>query len=51
MSLISILKIDKKKALLKALSYALPAFSIIFIGYLLIGTFLNYPPEMIGVSP
>ena len=51
MSLISILKLDKKKTLLKALSYALPVFSLLFIGYILIETFLNYPPEMIGISP
>ena len=35
----------------KALSYAFLGFSIIFIGYLLIETALNYPPKMIGISP
>jgi hypothetical protein len=51
MALIPVLKIDKKKALLKALSFVFPAFSIVFIGYLLIETFLNYSPTMIGISP
>lgn len=51
MALISALKIDKKKTILKALSYAFSGFSIIFIGYILIDTLLHYPPEMIGISP
>jgi hypothetical protein len=51
MALISSLKFDKNKTILKALSYAFSGFSIIFIGYILIETFLNYPPKMIGISP
>jgi len=51
MSLISILKIDRKKALLKSLLYALHGFSIIFVGYILFETFINYPPKMMGISP
>lgn len=47
MALISTIKINRKKALLKALTYALSGFSITFIGYLLIETALNYPPNMI----
>ena len=51
MSLISALKIDKKKTVLKALSYAFSGLSIIFLEYILIDTFLHYPPETIGISP
>ena len=51
MSLISVLKINKNKALLNAFSYAFSGFSIIVIGYILINTFLNYPPKIIGISP
>jgi hypothetical protein len=51
MSLISVLKINKNKALLKAFSYAFSGFSIIVIGYILVNVFLNYPPKMIGISP
>jgi hypothetical protein len=36
---------------LKTLSYAFSSFSIILVGYILIDTFLNYPPKMIGISP
>jgi hypothetical protein len=36
---------------LKTLSYAFSGFSIILVGYILIETFLNYPPKLIGVSP
>ena len=51
MSLISVLKIHKNKALLNAFSYAFSGFSIIVIGYILVNIFLNYPPKMIGISP
>ena len=51
MALISALKIYKKNTILKALSYAFSGFSIIFVGYILIETFLNYPPKMVGISP
>ena len=51
MLLISVLKINKNKALLKALPYAFSGFSTIFVGYILINIFLNYPPKMIGISP
>jgi hypothetical protein len=51
MSLISVLKRNKNKALLNAFSYAFSGFSIIVIGYILVNTFLNYPPKMIGISP
>ena len=52
MSLISTLKLDRNNALIrKAISYAFLGFSIIFIGYLLFDTLLNYPPKMIGISP
>jgi len=51
MALIPALKVNKNKSLLKSLSYAFSGFSIIFIGYILIETFLNYPPKMIGISP
>jgi hypothetical protein len=47
----SVLKINKKNALIKAFSYAFSGFSIIVIGYILINIFLNYPPKMIGISP
>ena len=40
-----------KQQTLKSLFYAFPGFSIILVGYLLIETFLNYPPKMIGISP
>jgi hypothetical protein len=43
MALIPALKVNKSKTLLKALSYAFSGFSIIFVGYILIETFLNYP--------
>ena len=36
---------------LKTLSYAFSGFSIMFVGYILIDTFLNYPPKNIGISP
>ena len=51
MTVISPLKVDKTKALLKVLTYSFSGFSIIFIGYILIDTLLNYPPKMIGISP
>jgi hypothetical protein len=51
MALISTIKIDRTKAFLKVLSYALSGFSITFIGYILIDTALNYPPKLIGISP
>jgi hypothetical protein len=51
MSLISVLKINKNKDLLIALSYAFSGFSTIFVGYILINIILNYPPKMIGISP
>jgi hypothetical protein len=51
MSLISVLKINKNKALLNAFSYTFSGFSIIVIGYILVNIFLNYPPKMIGISP
>jgi hypothetical protein len=51
MALIPTIKINRKKVLLKALSYACFGFSIIFVSYLLIETVLNYPPDMIGISP
>ena len=51
MALISLLKFEKNKTTLKALSYVFSGFSIIYIGYILIETFLNYPPKMIGISP
>ena len=51
MAVISTLKKDRNNDLLKSLSYVFSGFSIIFIGYLLIDTLLNYPPKMIGVSP
>lgn len=51
MALIPLLKIDRKKAVLKSLSYAFSGFSIIFVGFILIETFLNYPPKMMGISP
>jgi hypothetical protein len=47
----ALLKVDKTKALLKVLTYSFSGFSIIFIGYILIDTLLNYPPKMIGISP
>ena len=51
MSLISVLKINKNKALLNVFSYVFSGFSIIVIGYILINIFLNYPPKIIGISP
>ena len=53
MSLLSELRIKKNKTKinLKSFSYALSGFSIIFITYILIDTFLNYPPKLIGISP
>ncbi len=51
MSLISVLKINKNKALVNTFSYAFSGFSIIVIGYILINISLNYPPKMIGISP
>ena len=51
MSLISVLKQNKNKALLNAFSYAFSGFSIVVIGYILVNIFLNYPPKMIGISP
>ncbi len=51
MALIPVLKVNKNKTILKALSYVFSGFSIIFVGYVLIETFLNYPPKMIGISP
>ena len=50
MALIPALKVNKNKTLLKAPSYAFSGFSIIFVGYILIETFLNYPPKMSGIS-
>ena len=40
-----------KQHTLKSLSYAFPGFSIMFVGYILINIFLNYPPKIIGISP
>jgi hypothetical protein len=40
-----------KQQILKSLFYAFPGFSIMFIGYILINIFLNYPPKNIGISP
>ena len=40
-----------KQHTLKSLSYAFSGFSIMFVGYILIDTFLNYPPKIIGISP
>ncbi len=40
-----------KQQTLKSLSYAFSGFSIMFVGYVLIDTFLNYPPKIIGISP
>ncbi len=51
MSLISVFKINKNKALLNAFSYAFSGFSIIVIGSILVNIFLNYPPKMLGISP
>ena len=35
----------------KIISYAFSGFSIIFIGYLLLGILNNYPPPEIGITP
>ena len=51
MSLISVFKINKNKALLNAFSYAFSGFSINVIGSILVNIFLNYPPKMLGISP
>jgi|GEM_PF-1395426 hypothetical protein len=51
MSLITILKLNRKNIFLKSFSYAVSGFSLIFIGYLLFETLLHYPPRMIGISP
>jgi hypothetical protein len=40
-----------KQQTLKSFSYAFPGFSIMFVGYILINIFLNYPPKIIGISP
>ena len=40
-----------KQHTLKSFSYAFSGFSIMFVGYILIDTFLNYPPKIIGISP
>ena len=53
MSLISLSGKVKNNAFLlkKVFSYAFSGFSTIFVGYILINIFLNYPPKMIGISP
>jgi len=51
MTLISKIKIDRKKVLIKFLSYAVSGFSIVFISYILIETLSNYPPKLMGISP
>ena len=35
----------------KGFSYAFSGFSIIFVVYILINIFNNYPPRLIGISP
>jgi hypothetical protein len=40
-----------KEQTLKSLSYTFSGFSIMFVGYILINIFLNYPPKIIGISP
>jgi hypothetical protein len=40
-----------KQQTLKSLSYTFSGFSIMFVGYILINIFLNYPPKIIGISP
>jgi hypothetical protein len=35
----------------KIIPYSLSGFSIIFIGYVLMNIFTNYPPRVIGISP
>ena len=40
-----------KQQTLKTISYVFSGFSIMFVGYILIETFLNYPPKMMGISP
>jgi len=49
MVLIPALEVNKNKTL-KAPSYTFSGFSIVFVGYILIETFLNYPPKMSGIS-
>ena len=35
----------------KIIPFSLSGFSIIFIGYVLMNIFTNYPPRVIGISP
>jgi len=35
----------------KGFSYAFSGFSIIFIVYIMINIFNNYPPRLLGISP
>jgi hypothetical protein len=38
-------------SLRKIITYTFSGFSIIFIGYILMGILTHYPPRLIGISP
>ena len=42
---------NNASVLRKIIPYSLSGFSIIFIGYVLMNIFTNYPPRVIGISP
>jgi hypothetical protein len=50
--LLFFLRINNSNGLLrKTIPYVFSGGSIIFIGYVLINIFTNYPPRVIGISP
>ena len=51
--LLFLLRVNNSNAviLIKIIPYVFSGGSIIFIGYVLMNIFTNYPPRVIGVSP